>query len=132
FGALSYVPFLQKQPSVRAAIQAIRQRGEFLPTIFPYRGETWGTWSQVTYLNQRHFASAIGILLLVLIFLVIRYRMRQKKRPKTPPSPEPIAVEPNPSSEIVADTPSDNVALSESPSEPEPEMPAVSVATEPK
>src|SRR6059058_4617810 len=40
FGALSYVPFLQKQPSVRAAIQAIRQRGEFLPTIFPYRGES--------------------------------------------------------------------------------------------
>src|SRR5436190_23223834 len=86
FGALSYVPFLQKQPSVRAAILAIRQRGEFLPTIFPYRGESWGTWSQVTYLNQRHFASAIGILLLVLIFLVIRYRMRPKKRPKPPPS----------------------------------------------
>src|SRR5438067_2892717 len=89
FGALSYVPFLQKQPSVRAAIQAIRQRGEFLPTIFPYRGESWGTWSQVTYLNQRHFASAIGILLLVLIFLVIRYRMRPKKRPKPPPPPVP-------------------------------------------
>jgi DNA-binding beta-propeller fold protein YncE len=28
----------------------------------------------VTYLNQRHFAFAIGILLLVLVFLVIRYR----------------------------------------------------------
>ena len=28
----------------------------------------------MTYLNQRHFASAIGILLLVLVFLVIRYR----------------------------------------------------------
>ncbi|HEY5991844.1 MAG TPA: hypothetical protein VIU10_04635, partial [Candidatus Udaeobacter sp.] len=76
FGSLSYVPFLHKQASTRAAIQAIRQQREFLPTIFPYRGETWGTWSQVTYLNQRHFASAIGILLLVLIFLVIRYRMR--------------------------------------------------------
>ena len=31
-------------------------------------------WSQVTYLNQRHFATAIGIFLLVLVFLVIRYR----------------------------------------------------------
>jgi DNA-binding beta-propeller fold protein YncE len=76
FGALSYIPFLQKQASVRSAIQAITHLREYLPTIFPYRGELWGTWSQVTFLNQRHFASAIGILLLVLIFLVIRYRMR--------------------------------------------------------
>src|SRR6266513_2371030 len=74
FGSLSYVPFLHKQGSVRGAIQAILHLREFLPTIFPYRGEAWGTWSQVTFLNQRHFASAIGILLLVLIFLVIRYR----------------------------------------------------------
>ncbi len=118
FGALSYVPFLQKQPSVRAAIQAIRQRGEFLPTIFPYRGESWGTWSQVTYLNQRHFASAIGILLLVLIFLVIRYRMRPKKRPKPPPPPEPVAVPPNLSPEITADTGSENRTRSETISEP--------------
>ena len=74
FGSLSYVPFLQKQASVRAAIQAITHQRDYLQTIFPYRGEAWGTWSQVTYLNQRHFASAIGILLLVLVFLVIRYR----------------------------------------------------------
>jgi sugar lactone lactonase YvrE len=185
FGSLSYVPYLQRQGSVRAAIQAIRQQRDFLPSIFPYRGDAWGTWSQVTYLNQRHVASAIGILLLVLIFLVVRYRMRPK-RAKTPPtihsiapqrnpspeiaphtssedatrpenilepsrqitpasaatepkwanilpSPEPVAVQPNPSSEIVADTPSDDVALSENPSEPEPAMPAVvSLATEPK
>src|SRR4029077_6286454 len=100
FGSLSYGPYLQRQPSVRAAIQAIRQQRDFLPSIFPYRGDAWGTWSQVTYLNQRHVASAIGILLLVLIFLVIRYRMRQKKRPKTPAPPEPIAVQLNPPSEI--------------------------------
>jgi DNA-binding beta-propeller fold protein YncE len=74
FGSLSYVPFLQKQTSVRGAIQAITHVREYLPTIFPYRGDAWGTWSQVTYLNQRHFASAIGLLLLVLAFLVIRYR----------------------------------------------------------
>ena len=74
FGSLSYIPFLQKQASVRAAIQAIKQQRDFLPTIFPWRGEAWGTWSQVTYLNQRHFASAIGLLLLILVFLVIRYR----------------------------------------------------------
>ena len=75
FGSLSYVPFLNKQASFGAALQAITHVREYLPTIFPYRGDAWGTWSQVTYLNQRHFASAIGILLLVLVFLVIRYRM---------------------------------------------------------
>jgi DNA-binding beta-propeller fold protein YncE len=74
FGALSYVPFLQKQASIRAAVQAIRNQRDYLPTIFPYRGDAWGTWSQMTYLNQRHFGSAIGIVLLVLVFLVIRYR----------------------------------------------------------
>jgi DNA-binding beta-propeller fold protein YncE len=80
FGSLSYVPFLGKQASVRAAIQAITHQRDYLQTIFPYRGEAWGTWSQVTYLNQRHFASAIGILLLVLVFLVVRYRAAAAKR----------------------------------------------------
>ncbi len=74
FGSLSYIPFLRKQASVRGAIQAITHIREYLPTIFPYRGDAWGTWSQVTYLNQRHFASAIGLVVLVLVFLVIRYR----------------------------------------------------------
>jgi DNA-binding beta-propeller fold protein YncE len=82
FGSLSYVPFLQKQASVRAAIQAITHQGEYLKTIFPYRGEAWGTWSQVTYLNQRHFATAIGIFFLVLLFLVIRYRAVAARKPK--------------------------------------------------
>ncbi len=82
FGSLSYVPFLHRQASVKAAIQAIRQHGEYLPSIFPYRGESWGTWSQVTYLNQRHFASAIGILMLVLVFLMIQYRARAARRGK--------------------------------------------------
>src|SRR5438046_5977077 len=83
FGSLSYVPFLRKQTSVRGAFEAITHVREYLPTIFPYRGDAWGTWSQVTYLNQRHFASAIGILLLVLVFLVIRYRAIAAKKIKT-------------------------------------------------
>lgn len=132
FGSLSYVPYLQRQGSVRAAIQAIRQQRDFLPSIFPYRGDAWGTWSQVTYLNQRHVASAIGILLLVLIFLVIRYRMRQKKRPKTPPPPEPIAVQLNPSSEMPADTLSEDAARPESALEPKSHDTSASAATEPK
>ena len=82
FGSLSYVPFLRKQASFGAAIQAITHVREYLPTIFPYRGDAWGTWSQVTYLNQRHFASAIGIVLLVLVFLVTRYRTVPAKQAK--------------------------------------------------
>jgi sugar lactone lactonase YvrE len=94
FGSLSYIPFLHKQGSVHAAIPAILHLREFLPTIFPYRGEAWGTWSQVTFLNQRHFASGIGILLLVLIFLVVQYRGFYARRvaaelPTTPITPEP-------------------------------------------
>ena len=83
FGTFSYAPFLYKQPSITAAIQAVKKQSEYLPTIFPYRGDAWGTWSQVTYLNQRHFASAIGILLLVLVFLVMRYRGFLAERAQT-------------------------------------------------
>ena len=131
FGSLNYVPYLQKQGSVRTAIQAIRQRGDFLPSIFPYRGDAWGTWSQVTYLNQRHFASAIGILLLVLIFLVIRYRTRPK-RVKAPPSIEPVAAQPNPSPEIPADTGSEDATGPENVLEPRVDVTSASVITEPK
>src|SRR5215831_11582787 len=95
FGSLSYVPFLRRQTSVRGAIQAITHVREYLPTIFPYRGDAWGTWSQVTYLNQRHFASAIGLLLLVLVFLVIRYRAMAAKRAEARAATETITAEPN-------------------------------------
>jgi DNA-binding beta-propeller fold protein YncE len=108
FGSLSYVPFLQKQGSVRAAIQAVSHQREFLPTIFPYRGELWGTWSQVTYLNQRHFASAIGIFLLVLAFLVIRYRAVPKRPAKAHPSTDAITPESNVLPEITSTTASDD------------------------
>src|SRR5882762_5197327 len=108
FGSLSYVPFLRKQASVGAALQAIRHQGDFLPSIFPYRGETWGTWSQVTYLNQRHFASAIGILMLVLVFLLIRYRAVPKRRAKAPPSTDAITLEANPLPETAPQTVSDD------------------------
>ena len=131
FGSLSYVPYLQRQPSVRAAIQAIRQQRDFLPSIFPYRGDAWGTWSQVTYLNQRHVASAIGILLLVLIFLVIRYRMRPK-RAKAPPSIHSIAAQRNPSPEIAPHTSSEDAPRPENILEPGSEITPASDATEPK
>src|SRR6266446_6318690 len=126
FGSLSYVPFLQKQPSVRAAILAIRQRGEFLPTIFPYRGESWGTWSQVTYLNQRHFASAIGILLLVLIFLVIRYRMRPPKKINVQSSTDAITPQPNALPETAPNPVSDDTAPPEGFPQSQRQTPALS------
>src|SRR6266568_4022443 len=131
FGSLSYVPYLQRQGSVRAAIQAIRQQRDFLPSIFPYRGDAWGTWSQVTYLNQRHVASAIGILLLVLIFLVIRYRTRPK-RAKAPPSIHSIAAQRNPSPEIAPHTSSEDAPRAENILEPGSHITPASAATEPK
>jgi DNA-binding beta-propeller fold protein YncE len=109
FGSLSYVPFLHRQASVRAAIQAIWHRGDYLPSIFPYRGESWGTWSQVTYLNQRHFASAIGILLLLLVFLVVRYRAVPPKRAKIRPSTDAITPEPNAVPETATKLVSDDI-----------------------
>jgi DNA-binding beta-propeller fold protein YncE len=127
FGSLSYVPFLHKQVSIRAAIEAVKHRGEFLPSIFPYRGETWGTWSQVTYLNQRHFASAIGIFMLVLVFLVIRYRAVPKRRAKAPPSTDAIILEVNPLPETAPKTVSDDTTPPEGFPQSQRQTPALSV-----
>ena len=74
FGSLSYLPFLRKQESLGAALRAVTSLNSFLPSIYPYRGEAWGFYSQNIFINQRHISGAIGILLLVLIFLVLRYR----------------------------------------------------------
>ena len=128
FGSLSYVPFLHKQASVRAAIQAITHQRDYLQTIFPYRGEAWGTWSQVTYLNQRHFASAIGILLLVLVFLVIRYRAVAAKRAEARAAIETMTAQPNRLPDTAPLAPSANP--SGDVQESQVEMPSVSVATQ--
>src|SRR6266513_2917748 len=132
FGSLSYIPFLQKQISVRAALQAIMHQREYLPTVFPYRGELWGTWSQVTYLNQRHFASAIGILLLVLIFLVIRYRTLPVKQTKAPTSLNPVTSEPHAVPATASDIASNDATQPEQLPEAAAEMLSGSVAIEVK
>jgi DNA-binding beta-propeller fold protein YncE len=132
FGSLSYVPFLQKQGSVRAAIQSVLHQREYLPTIFPYRGELWGTWSQVTYLNQRHFASAIGILLLVLVFLVIHYRTLPLKQTKAPTSLNPVTSEPHAVLETASDIASNDATQPEQRPEAAAEMLSGSVAIEVK
>jgi DNA-binding beta-propeller fold protein YncE len=79
-GSLSFIPFLRSQSSVAGAIRAIFNLREFLPSGYPYRGELWGIWTQIVFINQRHLASSIGILLVVLIFLIYQYRQRLLER----------------------------------------------------
>src|SRR6476646_3396163 len=131
FGSLSYAPFLQKQASVRAAIEAIIHQRDYLKTIFPYRGEDWGTWSQVTYLNQRHFATAIGIFLLVLLFLVIRYRAVAAKRAEARASANITIAQPGEAPDTGSMPVTVNPGASEDVQELQAEMPAVTAVTEP-
>ncbi len=138
FGSLSYIPFLHRSGSLRGVIESIVHLREFLPTIFPYRGEAWGTWSQVTFLNQRHFASAIGILLLVLTFLAIQYRAFYAKRAAATPSNKTLTPEPSASPEGAAETVAGNATSAENlpgstsaaPASPaaQPKQPSVSTA----
>ena len=76
-GTLSFISFLRAQPSIAAAFHSILALKDFLPSGYPYRGELWGIWTQVVFLNQRHLASGVGILLLVLLFLIDRYRRHE-------------------------------------------------------
>ena len=100
-GTLSFIAFLGAQPSVSAAYNAILTLKDFLPSGYPYRGELWGIWTQVVFLNQRHLASGVGILLLVLIFLLDRYRRHSAA--KNAAAVEPAVDEPLP--EASADMP---------------------------
>ena len=79
-GTLNLVPFLRKQTSFQGALKAIYNLRDYLTSGYPYRGEDWGIWTQVVYVNQRHLASAIGIFLIVLIFLFDRYLSAAKER----------------------------------------------------
>jgi len=138
FGSLSFIPFFHKHNSVRGAIPAILHLREFLPTIFPYRGEAWGTWSQVTFLNQRHFASAIGVLLLVLIFLTIQYRAFYARRAAAASAATTLTTDPGASPEGAPETlPSNATSAASLPGTtsaatptpvPEPKPPAVVTA----
>src|SRR5262245_39521010 len=74
FGSLSYFSYLRQHGSIDAVIQAIRSQVGFLPSGFPYRGEDWGVWSLVVFLNQRHLAFSVAMLLFILVFLVTRFR----------------------------------------------------------
>jgi sugar lactone lactonase YvrE len=93
-GTLSFVSFFRTQPSISAAFHTILGLKDFLASGYPYRGETWGIWTQVVYLNQRHFASAVGLLVIVLLFLIDRYRQCSEAKAPLP------AVEPSPAPEL--------------------------------
>jgi DNA-binding beta-propeller fold protein YncE len=71
-GSLAFVPYLAGFASPSEAITAIAARTSFLPSGFPYRGEEWGIWTQLVFLNQRHLASAIAILLVGVLFVLDR------------------------------------------------------------
>ena len=77
---------------VSAAFNSILTLKDFLPSGYPYRGELWGIWTQVVFLNQRHLASGVGILLLVLLFLVDRYRRHAAAKQRA--AVQPVTEEP--------------------------------------
>ena len=73
-GSPAFIQFLRSQKSFKEAVRAALHLTNFLPSGYPYRGESSGVWTQIVFVNQRHLPFAIGIFLLVLIFLVDRYR----------------------------------------------------------
>lgn len=80
-GSLAYVGFFRSHPTIGEGIRAAFNRQEFLPTGFPYRGETWGVWTLLNFINQRHITSAIGALLLVLIYLLMNHKQPVNSQP---------------------------------------------------
>lgn len=89
-GTLSFVAFLRSQPSISAAVHATRGLKDFLPSGYPYRGELWGIWTQVVYLNQRHFASGLAVFLIVLLFLLDRYHQHAAAKATAVPAPADV------------------------------------------
>ncbi|HKG56124.1 MAG TPA: hypothetical protein VKA85_02640 [Candidatus Limnocylindrales bacterium] len=71
-GALSFIPYVAGLGSVSTVLDGIAHLDHFMVSGFPYRGEEWGIWTQIVFLNQRHLASAIGILLAIVLFLLDR------------------------------------------------------------
>ena len=101
-GTLNLIPFFRSQKSFKGALLAIYHLRDYLSSGYPYRGEPWGIWTQVVFVNQRHLASSIGVFLVVLIFLFDRYLEKAKQRkidralaPGVEPIPSEAAAEPS-------------------------------------
>ena len=107
-GALSFIPYLAGLGSIDRIINDVPRLSAFLSSGFPYRGEEWGIWTQIVFLNQRHLASAIGILLIIVIFLLDRIDRDERVTVVAEPAPaadaEAAAAEPAPA-EPAADEP---------------------------
>ena len=87
-GALSFIPYLLGLGSVQRAAEVLPGLTSFMTTGFPWRGEEWGIWTQMVFLNQRHLASAIGILLVIVLFLLDRLPVRRAVVEAAPPVTE--------------------------------------------
>ena len=83
--SLSYLPFLRLQPGIRGALTDMLGATEFLPSGYPFRGETWGVLSANVFAYQRHLISGIGLFFVALIFAVDEYQRRAaiKKEQRT-------------------------------------------------
>ena len=93
-GALSFIPYLLSLGSIQQAANELPNLTSFMTTGFPWRGEEWGIWTQMVFLNQRHLASAIGILLVIVLFLLDRLPKRQQAvEDAVPVSPTPVSPE---------------------------------------
>ena len=82
--SLSYLPFLRSQSTIRDAFHAIVGATEFLPSGYPFRGETWGVLSANVFAYQRHLISGIGLFFVALIFAVQKYRAATLNEAKEP------------------------------------------------
>ncbi|HXV37752.1 MAG TPA: hypothetical protein VEC18_11415 [Myxococcota bacterium] len=69
---IAYFTFLPAHDSLAALIEKLLHMTEYIHSGLPL--ENWGLWTMNVYANQRHFASAIGVLLIALIFLLDSYR----------------------------------------------------------
>lgn len=92
-GSWSIFTYLASKDTFWEAIAAIPAMRDFLASSFPYRGETWGVWSQVVFVNQRHLTSSIGLLLIVLCFLATRYKERLDLQRSDEAVPEKVSLE---------------------------------------
>jgi len=61
---------------MRDALSAIVGATEFLPSGYPFRGETWGVLSANVFAYQRHLISGIGLFFFALIFAIDEYQRR--------------------------------------------------------
>lgn len=73
-GSLAYTKLFGEHDSLSGVLSAITKLVRFISSGYPWRGEDWGIWTVDVFLQQRHFISAIGILLIAVIFSVRHFQ----------------------------------------------------------